>query len=105
MIFIFRIEPLLVKDYHRIAPLVIQPYNATFHTPYSEIPPEILVPEQQQGGQYQGAGVSAPNFTHKEEFSPGGTPKGLRCFAVVYLDRIVRPQLFSFSYKVFLELG
>ncbi|KAL0280809.1 UNVERIFIED_CONTAM: hypothetical protein PYX00_001992 [Menopon gallinae] len=47
----YRIEPLLVKEFSKIAPLVIQPYNANYHTPYSEMPIEILIPEQQDAGQ------------------------------------------------------
>lgn len=49
--FSFRIEPLLVKEFSKIAPLVIQPYNANYHTPYSEMPIEILMPEQQDANQ------------------------------------------------------
>ncbi|KAL1137611.1 hypothetical protein AAG570_009307 [Ranatra chinensis] len=38
----YRLEPLIVKDYARISPLVIHPYNAVRPTPYSEMPLEPL---------------------------------------------------------------
>lgn len=72
LILIFRIEPLLVKGYSRIAPLVVQPYNASYRTPYSDMPIETIVPEN-QNSQEPGASDSGNN---KEEESPGGTSKG-----------------------------
>ncbi|KAK6633658.1 hypothetical protein RUM44_004265 [Polyplax serrata] len=66
----YRIEPLLVKGYARVAPLIVQPYNASFRTPYAEMPTELIPPEQ---GSHDGNSGQGGN--NKEEFSPGGTPK------------------------------
>ncbi|XP_071441965.1 phospholipase DDHD1-like isoform X2 [Hetaerina americana] len=39
----YRMEPLLIRGYERIAPLQIQPYNATIKVPYSKVPLEPLI--------------------------------------------------------------
>ncbi|XP_069684791.1 phospholipase DDHD1-like isoform X2 [Periplaneta americana] len=41
----YRMEPLLLRDYSRIAPLQIQAYNAVTHVDYSDMPLEPLLPE------------------------------------------------------------
>lgn len=74
-VFFYRIEPLLVKGYARVAPLIVQPYNASFRTPYAEMPTELIPPEQ---GSHDGNSGQGGN--NKEEFSPGGTPKGSQIY-------------------------
>ncbi|XP_046382398.1 phospholipase DDHD1-like [Ischnura elegans] len=39
----YRMEPLLIRGYERIAPLQIQPYNAAVKVPYSKVPLEPLI--------------------------------------------------------------
>ncbi|KDR06875.1 hypothetical protein L798_03356, partial [Zootermopsis nevadensis] len=41
----YRMEPLLLRDYSKIAPLQIQAYNATVRIDYKDMPLEPIVPE------------------------------------------------------------
>ncbi|RZF32862.1 hypothetical protein LSTR_LSTR009977 [Laodelphax striatellus] len=51
----YRLEPLVVRDYSKIAPIQIRPYNASHRTPYSEMPLELIV------NQESGVGGLLPN--------------------------------------------
>lgn len=46
----YRMEPLFLRNYSRIAPLQIQAYNAATHVDYKDMPLEPLVPEITSGG-------------------------------------------------------
>lgn len=43
-------EPLLLRDYSRIAPLQIQAYNVATHVDYKDMPLEPIDPEITVGG-------------------------------------------------------
>lgn len=82
----YRMEPLLLRDYSRIAPLQIQAYNAATHIDYKDMPLEPIVPEITVGGN---AGTSAitkrrEGVDELEADSPSNTPtKGWRIWGLM----------------------
>lgn len=69
----YRMEPLLVREYAKLAPLQIQAYNAAIHTLYSDIPVELIVSDG-----VASTSLSAPSRQAGDDGdspkSPGGTP-------------------------------
>ncbi|XP_039296596.1 phospholipase DDHD1 [Nilaparvata lugens] len=55
----YRLEPLVVRDYSKIAPIQIRPYNSSHRVPYSELPLEIIVNQETVGGGGGGSSNSA----------------------------------------------
>ncbi|XP_066990985.1 phospholipase DDHD1 [Anabrus simplex] len=74
----YRMEPLLVREYSRIAPLQIQAYNATARLNYDLLPLEPLVIEP------VGAASTAPGAKKEgdDSDSPGGTPSKDRGWSI-----------------------
>lgn len=63
-----RLEPLVIRDYSRIAPLRVWPCNCPTRVPYSDMPLELIDPQE----------VTLPKdpttSSPKEEASPAETP-------------------------------
>jgi hypothetical protein len=69
-------EPLLLRDYSRIAPLQIQAYNAATHVDYKDMPLEPIVPEITVGGNAGNSTVTKrrEGVEELEGDSPSSTP-------------------------------
>lgn len=75
---LFRLEPLIVKDYSRIAPLSIWPYNAPHRLPYSEMPLELIEPQDINKEKEQSPANTTANSTPKDEISGSPTETPVR---------------------------
>lgn len=69
----YRMEPLLVREYSKLAPLQIQAYNAATHTLYSDIPLELIVPEGVSSATLSASARQGADDGDSPK-SPGGTP-------------------------------
>jgi len=90
----YRLEPLVVRDYSRIAPLRIWPCNYPHRIPYSDMPLELidpheisLVKEATKECKETGSGQGTANSTPKEESSPAETPVRDRGWSIWNLVR------------------
>lgn len=72
-VYCFRLEPLLVREYSKLAPLQIQAYNAATHSLYSDVPLELIVPESVSSAS-QSASARQTTDDGDSPKSPGGTP-------------------------------
>ncbi|XP_054287967.1 phospholipase DDHD1-like [Macrosteles quadrilineatus] len=73
----YRLEPLVVKDYSRIAPLRIWPCNSPHRIPYSDMPLELIDPHEigmTKEREGNGSMPATTNTTPKEDSSPAETP-------------------------------
>lgn len=75
---LFRLEPLIVKDYSRIAPLPIWPYNVPHRLPYSEMPLELIEPQDINKDKDQSPANTATNSTPKDDASGSPTETPVR---------------------------
>lgn len=84
----YRLEPLVVRDYSRIAPLPIWPYNAPQRLPYGEMPLELIEPQDISKDKESPANMTA-NSTPKDETSgsPTETPVRERGWSIWSLMR------------------
>lgn len=83
----YRLEPLIVKDYSRIAPLPLHPYNAIRPLPYSEMSLELSDLEPNAYGQASSAGDPPVTVT-----SPAETPNKERTWSIWNLVRVGKSQ-------------
>lgn len=74
----YRLEPLVVKDYSRIAPLPIWPYNAPHRIPYSEMPLELIEPQDVNKDKEPSSASTTANSTPKDESSGSPTETPVR---------------------------
>lgn len=77
-----RLEPLLVRDYAKLAPVQIQAYNAASHHLYSEVPEEIIVPDG-AASTSQSTAIRQAGDEGDSPKSPGGTPSRGKGFCII----------------------
>uniref|UniRef100_T1HB26 DDHD domain-containing protein n=1 Tax=Rhodnius prolixus TaxID=13249 RepID=T1HB26_RHOPR len=82
----YRLEPLIVKDYARIAPLSLHPYNAVRPIPYSEMPLELS--DLEQSAYVAASSAGDPLSTT----SPAETPSKERTWSIWNLVRVGKSQ-------------
>ena len=62
-----------MREYAKVAPLQIQAYNATTHTLYSDVPPELIVSDGAASSSQSASSRQAGDEADSPK-SPGGTP-------------------------------
>ncbi|XP_034235405.1 phospholipase DDHD1-like [Thrips palmi] len=77
----YRMEPLLVRDYAKLAPIQIQAYNAATHVLYSDVPLE-LIPSDATASTSQATAMRQAGDEGDSPKSPGGTPSRERGWSI-----------------------
>ncbi|XP_075237499.1 phospholipase DDHD1-like isoform X2 [Lycorma delicatula] len=82
----YRLEPLVVREYCKIAPLQIRAHNALQRTPYSEMPLELIVQQDKEKDTSAGS-TPAPTPKDESSVSPTDTPIRERGWSIWSLVR------------------